>query len=458
VLRTLSFAIARAFASSAALAQPEPEEGTRTATTAAGATPPEKEAPAAPAPAAKAREESEISDADVTRPSDSAEEEMVDPVRRIDEERAAAAHDSPAKTAVAGFAEIVVQLTLPHFSEPTSAVADVRRLVLGVVHEFSQQIRATIMLELEHALVAPSRPGELSVEQAVLEYEVSRALGFRGGVILMPMGIVNPFNEPVTYYSVDRPRVETLIIPSTWREAAVGVFGEAGKWRYQAYAVSGLDPLGFSFENGLRDGTQSVALARTKGPAGIGHLEYSLVPGLLFGGSVYGGAAGPNIAPKLFLGSDLAQFFPIVPVIGVSGEARFWARGLEIRAVGAWFFIGGTADLRRVHDMAGTPIGVDIPAAIGGAYVEAAFDLLANADRTAQLLPFVRVEYYDTAASISGRARAPEDEARRAFDLVLGGVWKPVPNVAVKMDVTLHEPAGSTENQTLIRAGAALSF
>src|SRR5205809_8844 len=42
----------------------------------------------------------------------------------------------------------------------------------------------------------------------------------------MPVGIINVYHEPPTFNGVDRPEVDTLIIPSTWPEPGIGLFGE----------------------------------------------------------------------------------------------------------------------------------------------------------------------------------------------------------------------------------------
>ena len=41
----------------------------------------------------------------------------------------------------------------------------------------------------------------------------------------MPFGLLNEHHEPTNYYGVQRNFVETLIIPSTWREGGFGVHG-----------------------------------------------------------------------------------------------------------------------------------------------------------------------------------------------------------------------------------------
>src|ERR1700758_5118169 len=42
----------------------------------------------------------------------------------------------------------------------------------------------------------------------------------------MPFGFINEHHEPTNFYGVQRNFVETLIIPSTWREGGFGLHGD----------------------------------------------------------------------------------------------------------------------------------------------------------------------------------------------------------------------------------------
>ena len=71
--------------------------------------------------------------------------------------------------------------------------------------------------------------------------------------MIMPVGIINVYHEPPTFNGVDRPAVDTYVIPSTWREAGVGIFGELREGvRYQLYLVNGFNANGFTAESRAR--------------------------------------------------------------------------------------------------------------------------------------------------------------------------------------------------------------
>ncbi|HEX8953155.1 MAG TPA: hypothetical protein VF945_14975, partial [Polyangia bacterium] len=163
---------------------------------------------------------------------------------------------SSGSTAIGGYGELTL-------NAPSNApnVVDLRRLVLYVGHNFTGKLRFYGELEVEHAVTSASDKGEFEVEQAFLDYLAYKPFNLRAGVIIIPMGIINVYHEPPTFNGVDRPETDTLIIPSTWREPAAGIFGEYRGFRYQAYVLNGFNATGFTASSGLREGHQEAALA-----------------------------------------------------------------------------------------------------------------------------------------------------------------------------------------------------
>ena len=98
-------------------------------------------------------------------------------------------------------------------------------------------------IEVEHVK-------EVYVEQAFLNYRVNDWLNIRGGLMLIPMGIVNELHEPPTFNGVERPALDYYIVPTTWREIGLGFNGriDAAKLKYQLYLVNGF----ISYDGGAR--------------------------------------------------------------------------------------------------------------------------------------------------------------------------------------------------------------
>ncbi|WP_430460128.1 porin [Thalassolituus sp. LLYu03] len=93
---------------------------------------------------------------------------------------------------------------------------DFHRMVLFFGYDFSDRARFVTEFEVEHILVSASSGGAVEIEQAYLEFDLKDNMQLRTGMLLMPVGLVNETHEPPTFYGVERPVVETTIIPTTW--------------------------------------------------------------------------------------------------------------------------------------------------------------------------------------------------------------------------------------------------
>lgn len=212
-------------------------------------------------------------------------------------------------TALSGYMEF-------HFNKPErdDGRLDFHRFVLLVTHRFSDRIRFVGELELEHALVEGlEEAGELELEQAYVDFLLSRRFNVRAGMMLMPIGIINERHEPPIYYGVERPFVDTVIVPTTWFEVGAGIHGELGRgWRYRAFVASPLDASEFSAEEGIRGGLQKGSETNIGRPAVTGRLEYAGVRGLTTGVGVWTGRSGFAFRPRFD-----------VPVTVTEADARY---------------------------------------------------------------------------------------------------------------------------------------
>ena len=163
---------------------------------------------------------------------------------------------------------------------------DFHRFVLFFGYDFSDSIRFHSELELEHALVEDtadgSGPGEIELEQAYIEFDLTENMETKAGLFLIPVGIINETHEPTTFYGVERNPIETRIIPSTWWEggaALTGRFGGSGV-SYDLAITSGLDG-----GTDVRGGRQKVANANANDFAYTGRLKYTGLRGLELAGT-----------------------------------------------------------------------------------------------------------------------------------------------------------------------------
>ena len=306
---------------------------------------------------------------------------------------------------------------------------DFHRFVLFFGHQYDENFRFYSELETEHALAGEGQPGEIELEQAFIEYG-GQALPFRvrAGLVLVPFGHLNNIHEPTAFHGVERPKVDSVIIPTTWREAGLGVVGTVGSTMgYEAYLISGLNAAAFTAGKGLRGGRTGVAEAYAGAPAFVARLHAQPVMGLEVALSGYYGDAGANHPTKKL-------------EVGVTGGAldlRYKANAIEARAEVAAFSLSGSEALA-------TPDAVG--SLITGGYLELGVDLFELAGRSQELVPFVRYEQYDTTAEVADGVANPETAGT---DLVFGLTWRPIPQIAFKLDhIVRTAEAGSEEQVT----------
>ena len=336
----------------------------------------------------------------------------------------------PNKVSIGGYGEMTYQNFSKRKQDADPAAvrdeADFLRAVLYVGYKFNDWILFNSEIEFEHASTGKTR-GEVSVEQAYVDFHLRDEIGVRAGTLIVPMGLQNEIHEPTTFHGVRRTSVETNIIPSTWRENAAGVYGDIGPVSYRSYLVSGLQATtntgvtGFASSGGFRNGRSSGAKSYAEDLASVTRIDYKPVQGVMVGGSVYVGQA------------DQSLIAASVPVSLWEGHLKAEYRGAELRALYAEGRVGN-ADSVNIANGYTNAAKTSVGSKLFGGYVEGAYDVmtLVKNSKGHSLSPFVRYERYDTQARTpSAFAKNP---ANSRVEYTAGLTYKPIPQVAVKAD------------------------
>jgi Phosphate-selective porin O and P len=312
-----------------------------------------------------------------------------------------------------------------HYNEPTQegqdGQLDFHRFVLLVAHQFTDRIRFVGELELEHAFVEGlEEAGELELEQAYVDFLLNRSFNVRAGMLLMPVGIINERHEPPVFNGVERPLVDTVIIPSTWFEAGAGIHGEIGNgWRYRAYVAAPLNAAEFSAEEGVREGRQKGSRSNVGRAAATGRIEYVGIRGLTAGASMWAGRTGFEFRPRLD-----------VPVSLYEADARYSRNRFEGRVEFAQVNISGAGDLNDAV-FRNTGVNPNVASTLRGGYAEAAYRLISGA-AFGDVGAFVRYESVDTQYRMPAGYVPLEEFDRDVW--VVGATYWPDPDIAIKVD------------------------
>ncbi len=342
---------------------------------------------------------------------------------------------------IGGYGEVGIA----QFRENNSNIVDAQRVILYVGYKYNDRIIFNSEVEFEHGFTDENldgQSGEVEVEFATLDFLLNDYFNLRGGLVLVPFGIINEVHEPTTFFGVFRPDVEREIIPTTWRGNGAGIFGELngviqGTLSYRAYLIESLDSRGFRAVNN-RDARASGNRARIDDIAFVSRVEYDPIPGLKFGGSWFIGNTGQNESVD---GEEIGGLFQMY-----EGDVQLQWRGLEARGLFVYTFLDD-ADLINLNN------GFEGDDSVGdeqfGWYVEAGYNILSLADFGQYLeyfAPFIRYENFDTQRSVpSGFARNPANDRQ---NLTFGLSYKPIPQVVIKADYQWRDnEADSADNQ-----------
>ena len=322
--------------------------------------------------------------------------------------------------------------------ESKNGELDVHRMVFLIGYKFNDNVQFVTEIEYEHVK-------EVFVEQAFLNYSIADNVNLRGGLMLIPMGIINEYHEPTTFNGVERPSMDKSIVPSTWREIGIGVSGRINNanLKYQAYifngfaSVNGTKVLGGA--NGLRNGRQKGAKSTINTPNFSTKIDFYGIAGLRLGLSGYFGRSQAEDDVDNIEGADVG-----ISMIGVDARynfKRFTARGQFINAA-----ISDTQAYNNLNN-------ADLGSQLQGWYLEGAFNLLPLTNEQ-KLFAFARYEDYDTHASIEGNLTKNASYERDEFTFGLS--YHIAPGAVVKADYQIKNnalPQSTAINQLNIGLG-----
>lgn len=311
-----------------------------------------------------------------------------------------------------------------------NATADLTRFVFGIYHRFNDRLTFQSEVEWEHGVVSNEDRGESEIEQAWLNYKFSDEVNVKGGLFLIPLGIINETHEPPTYYGVFRNEVETRIIPTTWRELGFGVHGLVSEGlRYDVGLTTGfdsgkLDDPAF----GMRSAHQEGQLANAHDLSVYGALNYRR-PGLLLGGGVFTGNTGQNGMSNPAL-QGVAARLTLWDV-----HAQYRLDCLELQALYAAGTLGDADQVTAaILAAAATPAeAFAAPKKMTGSYVQAAYHVYKQGDL--DVAPFVRFERFDITQAEDPANGLLQDPNNNERVRTIGINFKIHPQVVLKTDV-----------------------
>jgi hypothetical protein len=354
--------------------------------------------------------------------------------------------------------------------EERNAVFDPHRFVLTPSYQISDWLIFNSELEFEHGGIdensGSSRSrfnGEIELEQFFVDILINPHFNIRSlGIDLVPVGRINKYHEPTVFYSTERPELYREIIPSTWFEPSVGVFGKIVEgWDYQLMASTGMEDFipgqsgaGVSATGGFRDARPRLRQADESNPAFSGRLHFSGIPGLDASTSFYATEMQGFNRSQSWVGLADVEFAYRVP-----------RTGLELRGDFAYWHIDKPDNLVANND---ANLLNNVGKAMYGWYAEAAYHFWPEAWRNGRgrdmdLVPFVRYTDIVTQTRLQGNSQKLDDGSANKDFLTVGASWFLNANFVLKADYRFNlngseAVEGQSANQDYFQIGAGVFF
>ena len=295
--------------------------------------------------------------------------------------------------------------------------------------------------------------GEVALEQFWLQKTIKPWLNIRVGHMVVPVGALNNAHEPLNFFTVYRPEGEFTILPSTWHDTGIGLWGDFGKWSYEFQVIAGLDAFMFNRDNFVKYGAASPYEFKVANNYGFAlRVDNRSIKNLRLSLSGYYGNSMHNSFPndmkdtryKDIKGSTAIGCF----------DFSYKGRNLIIRGNADYGYVSDAVTISTVkRNMTSnnapykkTPVG---KAAItyGG---EAGYNILGKADE--KLFVFGRYEFYDPYIPAADQQDYTFTDVHR---IAAGINWLPIPEIAVKAEFSERFRSERYNNEPSVSIGIA---
>lgn len=326
-------------------------------------------------------------------------------------------------TVISGYGEAKYS----YWKEDKTGQTNITRAIIFLGHRFNEKIQFFSEWELENAKVASGASGEFSLEQFLLKYNLNKDVYLVSGLFVPRIGIINENHLSTTFNGNDRPYLESTIIPATWREIGVGIYGNSNRiigLNYSLALVNGLDCANFTNGNGFREGRAEGSMANARNLAVTASLLYYKRGIRLQGSTYFGGASGINNTMSDSLNIATGMF--AVPVQLNEINLQYRLKGIVVKSLVTHSIIREASVINRVY-------ANNTPRQMLGAYLEIAYDLLHTkfkGDKSFNV--FARFERINMDYEVASNGIT--NGINNQQHVVTGLTFLPVRGVAIKLD------------------------
>ena len=309
-------------------------------------------------------------------------------------------------------------------SDKTSTL-DLYRAILYFGYQFTDDIKFVSEIEWEHG-GRESTGGYGIMEQAYLDFKLNNMASLIVGHMIVPVGMVNLYHEPVYFPSVSRPEVEKYIIPSTWHENGAVVHGSISNFDYQVGIMAGLNA-GNGTE--VRDMRQSGQKSKADDFGFVARADYKTNVGINIGASIFTGGAGQDTASLNGVDTTITEI-----------HAGYNLNKIHLNGLYAQSKVSNASAVALNKGEASSGKG-------SGYYVNAGYDI------TPEWMPFVQYEQYNRFDEKFDATGVLVASGQDIINTTIGINYKPTPNVVLKANYVIRDNAGIDDDRIELGTG-----
>ena len=358
--------------------------------------------------------------------------------------------------------------------DPSHGRFDIPHAVIYISYDFGKGWTMSSEIEFEHTGSGGAiekeyseggeweqeveKGGEVELEQFWIQKSFGSFLNVRAGHIVVPVGLTNAHHEPLNYFTVYRPEGEATILPCTWHDKGISIWGRLGDFRYEVHM--------FDRENWIQGGVGSPFEFKVANKYGFAaRIDNYTLPGLRVGLSGYYGQAMHNSYPHEFEGEDANGNKKTYD--GTKGRVAIGAIDFTfnrynwiVRGNADYGYLSNASTISKIKrnltsnnaPYKKTPVGKNA-VAVG---IEAGYDVFSQIGKLREdnqkLYLFGRYEYYNSYIPAKDQAKYEYTGKNR---MAFGVNYYPIPQIAVKAEYSKRFFKSQYNNEPSVSLGVA---
>lgn len=367
-------------------------------------------------------------------------------------------------------------------NDPSHGRFDIPHAVIYISYDFGKGWTMSSEIEFEHTGSGGAiekeyseggeweqeveKGGEVELEQFWIQKSFGSFLNVRAGHIVVPVGLTNAHHEPLNYFTVYRPEGEATILPCTWHDTGISIWGRLGDFRYEVQMLAGLDAFMFDRENWIQGGAGSPFEFKVANKYGFAaRIDNYTLPGLRVGLSGYYGQAMHNSYPHEFEGEDANGNKKTYD--GTKGRVAIGAIDFTfnrynwiVRGNADYGYLSNASTISKIKrnltsnnaPYKKTPVGKNA-VAVG---IEAGYDVFSQIGKLREdnqkLYLFGRYEYYNSYIPAKDQSKYEYTGKNR---MAFGVNYYPIPQIAVKAEYSKRFFKSQYNNEPSVSLGVS---